>query len=59
MKLNLREGKKNEGVVEWIVITSPEDLFKHNIEMNFEKLGFRPLMINHEFDNESEMSASK
>jgi len=33
-------------------ITSPEDLFKHNIDMNFKKLDFRPLMINHEFENE-------
>jgi len=55
----LREGEKDEGMGEWIVITLPEDLFKHNIEMNFEKLGFRPFMINHEFDNKSEMSTSK
>ena len=42
----LNDGKKDEGIGNWLTINSTDDLFKINIDLDFEKLGYKPLMIN-------------
>ena len=41
-----REGDKDKGVVDWIIIASPDELFKYNINVDFEKLDFKSLLVN-------------
>ena len=41
----LNNGKKDEGTGNWLIINSTDDLFKFNIDLDFEKLGYKPLMI--------------
>ena len=46
-----QEGKigsneKDEGIREWITISTPDDLFKHNIDVDFQKLNYLPLLFN-------------
>ena len=43
---SFQDGEKNEGVGEWITVTSPEDLFKLNIDVNFQSFDHKSLMIN-------------
>ena len=42
----LNDGIKDEGIGNWLTINSTDDLFKFNIDLDFEKLGCKPLMIN-------------
>ena len=35
----LRPEERDQGTGNWLYINSPDDLFKYNIEINFEKLG--------------------
>ena len=42
----LKDGEVDKGTGNWIVVTSPEDMFKHHIDINFEKLNYHPLLIN-------------
>ena len=42
---SFQHGEKDEGVGEWITMTSPEDLFKLNIDVNFQLLDHKLLMI--------------
>ena len=42
----LNDGKKDEGIGDWLIINSTDDLFKFNIDLDFKKLGYKPLMIN-------------
>ena len=42
----LGENGKDEGIGNWLTITSPDDLFKHNIDVDFEELNYQPLLIN-------------
>ena len=37
---------KDEGIGDWITITSPDDLFQHDINIDFKKLYYVPLKIN-------------
>ena len=40
------ENRKDQGVSNWITVFSPDDLFNHNVDVNFEKLCFRLLPFN-------------
>ena len=44
--------EKDEGVGNWITFTSPEDFFKHDIDIKFDKLGYKPLLFN-KYDSET------
>ena len=43
---SLGENDKDEGTGNWLTITSPDDLFKHNVDVDFEELNYQPLLIN-------------
>ena len=43
-KIKMKEAGKKEG--KWIIVTSPDDLFNLNIEIDFAALNFQPLFIN-------------
>ena len=45
-------GGKDEGIGNWIVISSPDNLFKHHIDVDFAKLDYRPLLVNIESESE-------
>ena len=49
MKKASANGDENEGVCDWITITSAVDLFKLGDELDFEKLDNKPLLFNCEF----------
>ena len=40
---SFQHGEKDEGVGEWITVMSPEDLFKLNIDVNFQLLDHKSL----------------
>ena len=40
------DGKKDDKIGDWLTINSTDDLFKFNIDLDFEKLGYKPLLIN-------------
>ena len=40
---SFQHGEKDKGVGEWITVTSPEDLFKPNIDVNFQLLDHKSL----------------
>ena len=49
MKKASANGDENEGICDWITITSAVDLFKLGDELDFEKLDNKPLLFNCEF----------
>ena len=50
MKKASASGDENEGVGDWFKITSPEDLFKLCVDLDFETLDYKSLLFNCEFD---------
>ena len=40
----------NTGMNNWLVVKSPDDLFKLGIDIDFEKLNYKPLLINSAFN---------
>ena len=42
----LTDGNKDEGTGNWIVISSPEDLFRVDIDVDFAKLDNEPILMN-------------
>ena len=42
----LRPEERDQGTGNWLYINSPDDLFKYNIEINFEKIGYNQLFFN-------------
>ena len=30
----------------WLVVSTPDDLFKHNVDIKFSKLNYQPLLFN-------------
>ena len=42
----MKECGKEEG--NWIIVVSPEDLFKLNINIDFKLFDYQPLFINHD-----------
>ena len=57
----LTNGNKDEGTGNWIVISSPDDLFHHDIDVDFAKLDYKPMLINecNRYDAVSSGSSSK
>jgi len=43
---------KDEGVGDWIIISSPDDLFKYDVDMNFDQLNCQLLNFNVEVSYE-------
>ena len=43
----LAENEKDEGVGKRVYTSSPDDLFKHGIELNFQQLNNKPLLCNY------------
>ena len=42
----LQCSSKDEGFGDWIVISSPDDLFRYDINFDFAKFNYMPLMFN-------------
>ena len=42
----IRRSEKDEGIGGWITFTSPEDLVKFDVEVNFNKFNYLPQMFN-------------
>ena len=42
----LTNGNKHEGTGNWIVISSPDDFFPHDIDVEFAKLDYKLMLIN-------------
>ena len=42
----LNDRKTDEGIGNWLTINSTDDLFKFNIDLDFEKLGYKLFMFN-------------
>ena len=43
--------EKDFGTGKWIYISSPDDLFRNGIELDFKKLNYKPLGFNYNNDN--------
>ena len=55
----LTDGSKDEGTGNWIVVLSPKDLFRLDINVDFAKLDYKPMLFNKVSDGDSEGSSSK
>ena len=57
----LTDGGKDEGTGNWIVISSPDDLFRLDVDVDFAKLNYKPLLINRDdhYDSVSSDSSSE
>ena len=55
----LTDGSEDEGTGNWIVILSPEDLFRLDINVDFVKLDYKPMLINEVSHCDSEGSSSE
>ena len=55
----LTDGSKDEGSGNWIVISSPEDLFRLDINVDFAKLDYKPMLFNEVSHCDSEGSSSE
>ena len=44
----INENEKDFGIGNWLVISSRDDLFRHEIDVNLAKLDYKPLLINNE-----------
>ena len=42
----LSNGNKDKSTGNWIVISSSDDLFHHDIDVDFAQLDYKPLLIN-------------
>ena len=43
---DLNNDDKDESISEWITVTSPDNLFKHDIDIDFKKLDYVFFKIN-------------
>ena len=41
--MNLQDNEQDKGTGPWLIITSPDDLFKYDIDIDFKKLNYGPL----------------
>ena len=53
MKKASVSGDENEGIGDWMTITSTEYLFKLWVNLDFEKLDYKPLLFNCEFNSDA------
>ena len=44
----IKENEKDFGIGNWLVISSPDNLFSYGIDVNLAKLDYKPLLINNE-----------
>ena len=56
---NLLTDAKDEGVGEWLMVSSPDDLFKLDIDVNFRLLDYKPLLINENIDSQDGVKSKK
>ena len=45
-KGNIGNNEKDEEIGDWITISTPDGLFKHSIDVDFQKLNYLPLLFN-------------
>ena len=50
--IKLQDGDIDEGVGNWLTVSSPDDLFRLNIDVDFKLLDHKPLLINDESKGE-------
>ena len=49
--IELKPGERDQGVGKWLYVSSPDDLFRHNIDIDFAKLNYQPLSFDLETDD--------
>ena len=49
--IELKHGERDQGVGKWLYVSYPDDLFRHNINIDFTKLNYQPLSFNLETDD--------
>ena len=49
--MKLKPGERVQGIGKWLYVSSPNNLFRHNIDIDFAKLNYQPLSFNLEMDN--------
>ena len=54
----LENSGRDEGTGNWLAISSPDDLFRYNIDLDFDALGYQPLLFNNSNLNDSTVSDS-
>ena len=42
----IQEHEKDEGTGPWLNVSCPDDLFKYNVDIDFVKLNYKPLLFN-------------
>ena len=45
--------EKDQGTGAWITVTSPDDLFRNDVDIDFDKLNYKPLLCNSESVSEA------
>ena len=43
--MKLKPGERDQGIGKWLYVSSPDNLFWHNIDIDFAKLNYHPLPI--------------
>ena len=43
--IELKPGEQDQGVGKWLYVSSPDDLFRHNMDIDFAKLNYQPLSL--------------
>ena len=46
------EGEKDQGTGVWLTVSSPDDLFNYDVDINFKTLNYKPLLCNCDSLNE-------
>ena len=48
----IEEGEKDQGTGVWLTVSSPDDLFNYDVDINFKTLNYKPLLFNCDSLNE-------
>ena len=48
----IEEGKKDQDTGVWLTVSSPDDLFNYDVDINFKILNYKPLLFNCDSLNE-------
>ena len=48
----IEEGEKDQGTAMWLTVSSPDDLFNYDVDINFKTLNYKPLLFNCDSLNE-------
>ena len=54
----LGDSGRDEGTGNWLALSSPDDLFRYNINLDFDALSYQPLLFNNSNLNDSTVSDS-